>query len=89
MVTSTLREQFDHQCRLAATIAGFRGIELDVVLVRHRNGDKSCISIIGNAINRAAYEIWRSDGSQVRTLRIYNCKGHQIYPKLKENHASL
>ncbi len=80
-----LREQFEYQCKLAATTAGFYGIELDVVIVRHLNGDRSRISILGNAISRSSYEIWRADNSQVRTLRIYNCKGNQIYPKVKEN----
>ena len=77
-MTTKLREEFEHQCDLACQTAKFHGIPLDVVLVRHpRSRDSPRISILGNAISRAAYELWRADGSQVRLLRIYDKDGQR------------
>ena len=74
MSTHTVRQQFDTQCRIASITAKFYGIVLDVVIVRSP-GHNTRISIIGNAISRAAYDIWKADGSQVRLLRIYGPDG--------------
>ena len=82
----TLREQFDAQCRQAMFTSAFYGIDLDIVIVRHK-GYVTRISILGNAISRAAYHRWRADGSQVRLLCVYNAQGRQIKPTLKDSHA--
>ncbi len=84
---STLREQFEAQCKQAAFTSAFYSIDLDIVMVRHK-GYATRISILGNAINRAAYHVWRADGSQVRLLCIYNAEGKQVKPK-KEIYALL
>lgn len=75
----TLREQFDIQCRMAATKAKHYGRELDAVIVRHK-GYLTRISIIGNAISRSAYELWRADGSNVRCLCVFDEHGN-LKPK--------
>lgn len=67
----SIREQFEIQCKQAATVSNWYGITVDVVLVRHRNRDPSRISVVGNAISRAAYDMWRRDGSNVRLLCSY------------------
>lgn len=65
----TLRQQFDIQLDQAQRTANFKGINLDLVMVKHK-GYATRISILGNAISRAAYECWRDDGSNVRLLRV-------------------
>ena len=67
----SVREQFEVQCRLAAQTSAFYGSTLDVVLVRHRDGSPSRVSILGNAISRAMYSVWRDCGSNVRLLCTY------------------
>ena len=66
----TVREQFEIQCKRAAMVSYNCGITVDVVLVRHRNGDATRVSVLNNAIPRAAYELWRKD-SNVRLLCTY------------------
>jgi len=61
------REQFEAQKKLAQITANFKGIELDLVLVKHK-GYATRVSVLGNAISRAAYELWRMDGSRVRRI---------------------
>lgn len=79
----TLKEQFDAQCSTARLVAMFNKIEVDVVIVKHRNKDRSRISILGNAISRAHIGIWRADGSQVRILCHYGPSGIRTQPKRK------
>lgn len=67
----SIREQFEIQCKHAAMVSDWHGITVDVVLVRHRNRDPSRVSVVGNAISRAAYDLWRRDGSNVRLLCTY------------------
>ena len=67
----TVREQYERQCRVAASTSAFYNTTLDVVLVWHRNGSPSRVSILGNAISRAAYRAWKKDGSNVRLLCTY------------------
>lgn len=67
----SVREQYEHMCKRAAQTSAFYRSTLDVVLVRHRNGDRSRVSILGNAINRAMADSWRQDGSNVRLLCTY------------------
>lgn len=66
----TIREQYDIQCRRAAIVSDWHRKTVDVVLVRHK-GYSTRVSVIGNAISRAAYAIWRQDGSNVRLLCTY------------------
>jgi hypothetical protein len=66
----SVREQYKRQCKLAASASALYGTTLDVVLVRHRDGSESRVSVLGNAISRAAYDIWRED-SNVRLLCTY------------------
>lgn len=79
----TLKQQYDIQIQRAKQTAMFYGIEVDVVLVKHKNSDKSRISILGNAISFAAANIWREAGSQVRTLWTYDATGNKTKPKRK------
>lgn len=69
----TLREQFEGQHAVASATANFKSIELDLVMVR-RKGFPTRISILGSAINRAAYGQWRAAGSNVRLLCVIGQK---------------
>ena len=70
----TLREQFDIQLRNAKLTAKYKKIELDIVMVTHPDY-ATRISVLGNAISRAAYDMWKQDGSNVRKLLVINSKG--------------
>jgi hypothetical protein len=66
---SDLRSQFDIQLAKAQIAANFKGINLDLVMVKHK-GRQTRISVLGNAISRAAYSCWKNQGSNVRLLRV-------------------
>jgi len=70
----TLREQFDIQLRNAKLTAKYKKIELDIVMVTHPDY-ATRISVLGNAISRAAYKSWKEDGSNVRKLLVINANG--------------
>ena len=61
------REQFQEQKRTAQTTADFLGLTLDVVLVK-KNGHGARVSILGNAISRAAYAEWKRQGLRVKKI---------------------
>jgi hypothetical protein len=73
----TLREQFDIQLRNAQLTAQYKGIELDIVMVTHPKYETR-IGILGNAISRAAYDMWRKDGSNVRKLLVVDTNGNIV-----------
>lgn len=73
-MTMSIREQFNAQIYTAKITAMIKGIELDIVMVTHPDYDTR-ISIIGNAINRAAYEVWKNKGCNVRKLCIVDKNG--------------
>jgi len=66
----SVREQYEKQCKVAESASARHWITVDVVLVRHRDGSGSRVSVLGNTISRAAYGIWRKD-SNVRLLCTY------------------
>ena len=70
----TLREQFEIQMHDAKLIAKYKGIELDIVMVTSPK-HTTRISILGNAISRAAYQLWKENGSNVRKLLVVNAQG--------------
>lgn len=67
----TLRQQFDTQLKRAQTTVKYINKPLALVMVKHK-GYATRISVIGNAINPGVVDIWRADGSNVRTLKIVN-----------------
>lgn len=67
----TLRQQYDIQLRNAQLTADFKGKTLALVMVKHK-GYATRISVIGNAISFAAIDVWRRDGSNVRTIKTIN-----------------
>lgn len=73
----TLREQFDIQLRNAQLTARYKKIELDIVMVTHPKY-AARISVLGNAISRAAYDLWRQDGSNVRKLLVVDANGNIV-----------
>ena len=61
------REQYQEQKRTAQATADFLSLNLDLVLVKNeKNGTR--ISILGNAINRAAYAEWKRQGHRVKKI---------------------
>ena len=68
-MAQTLRQQFDIQLRNANFVSNLKGLELDIVIVTHPKY-ATRISVLGNAISRAAYDCWKRDGSNVRLLRV-------------------
>lgn len=73
----TLREQFEIQLRNAQLAARYKKIELDIVMVTHPKC-ATRISVLGNAISRAAYDMWRQDGSNVRKLLVVDANGNIV-----------
>ena len=65
---STLRQQYDVQSQRAQQNANFYGKTLTLVMVKHK-GYATRISVLGNAISHAMADIWRADGSNVRTIK--------------------
>ena len=61
------REQYREQKRTAQATADFLGLTLDIVLVKNdKHGTR--VSILGNAISRAAYSEWKRQGSRVKKI---------------------
>jgi hypothetical protein len=61
------REQYQEQKRTAQATADFLGLTLDIVLVKNdKHGTR--VSILGDAISRAAYDAWRRQGSRVKKI---------------------
>jgi hypothetical protein len=61
------REQYQEQKRTAQATADFLSLTLDLVLVKNeKHGAR--ISILGNAINRAAFNEWKRQGSRVKKI---------------------
>lgn len=73
----TLREQFEIQLHNAKLAAKYKGIELDIVMVRNPKYPTR-ISILGNAISRAAYQLWKENGSNVRKLLVVKARGEIV-----------
>ena len=61
------REQYQEQKRTAQATADFLGLTLDLVLVKNDKQDAR-ISILGNAISRAAYTEWKRQGNRVKKI---------------------
>jgi hypothetical protein len=74
---SNLRMQYEIQIDQAIRTAIFKGIELDIVMVTHPNYPTR-ISILGNAISRAMYEVWKQKGSNVRKLCVVDKNGNIV-----------
>ena len=74
---SNLRLQYEIQLDTAILTAQFKGIELDLVMVTHPTRETR-ISILGNAISRAMYEVWKQKGSNVRKLCVVGKTGKVV-----------
>lgn len=73
----TLREQFNYQLEVAKITAKFKGIDLDIVMVTHPKYETR-ISIIGDAINPAACEVWKKQGQNVKKLLTVGVDGQIV-----------
>jgi hypothetical protein len=73
----TIREQFEIQLQKAKLAAKYKGIELDIVMVTNPKY-ATRISVLGNAISRAAYQLWKENGSNVRKLLVVNAQGEIV-----------
>jgi len=74
---SNLRMQYEIQIDRAIRTARFKDIELDIVMVTHPTRETR-ISILGNAISRAMYEVWKQKGSNVRKLCVVDKTGKVV-----------
>lgn len=74
---SNLRLQYEIQLHAAILTARFKGIELDLVMVTHPTRETR-ISILGNAISRAMYEVWKQKGSNVKKLCVVDKTGKVV-----------
>jgi hypothetical protein len=74
---SNLRLQYEIQLDAAIRTARFKRIELDLVMVTHATRETR-ISILGNAISRAMYEVWKQKGSNVRKLCVVDKTGKVV-----------
>jgi hypothetical protein len=81
----TLREQFEYQLDKAKVAASYKGIDLDIVMVTKPNCPTR-ISVLGNAISRAAYSIWKQQGYNVRKLCVVPANAN---PNAKQNKKVL
>lgn len=74
---SNLRLQYEIQLDQAIKIARFKRIELDLVMVTHPNRETR-ISILGHAISRAMYDLWKQKGSNVIKLCVVDKTGKVV-----------
>jgi hypothetical protein len=74
---SNLRLQYEIQLDQAIKIARFKRIELDLVMVTHHTRETR-ISILGHAISRAMYDLWKQKGSNVRKLCVVDKTGKVV-----------
>ena len=72
-----LRLQYEIQLDQAIKIARFKRIELDLDIDTHPTRETR-ISILGDAISRAMYELWKQIGSYVRKLCVVDKTGKVV-----------
>ena len=63
------RSAFETQCLRAEMASAWHHGEVDVVMARWP--ERTIISVVGDTISRAAYEIWPQRGARLRVLRSY------------------